>query len=94
MGGVAGYWYVGGLVVAGLLLGVSMLVVARREREVLPAGLMVVPPQAARHAATAPVAWAAPTLAAPAWAPASTDAAAWLPEPVSPPTWRPADYSR
>jgi hypothetical protein len=93
MGGVGGYWYVGGVLVAGLVLGVSLLVTVRRRQGALPAGLTVVPPQA-RHAAPAPLAWAAPTLAAPAWSPASTDAAAWLPEQVSPPTWRPADYSR
>jgi hypothetical protein len=96
MGGV-GFWFVGGLIVAGLLLGVSLWVTARRKR----ATLIVVSPPAARHAGPAPVARAAttlaraaPTLAAPAWAPASTAPAAWLPEPVSAPTWRPADYPR
>jgi hypothetical protein len=100
MGGV-GYWFVGGLVVAGLMLGVSLWVTAQRKRLAVPAGLAVVSPQAARHAAAAPIAPAAPsvaraaaTLAAPAWAPASTSPAAWLPEPVSSPTWRPADYPR
>jgi hypothetical protein len=93
MGGI-GFWYVGGLLVAGLLLGVCLWVTVRRKRVALPAQLSVVPPQAARHAAAAPMAWAAPTLAAPTWAPASTAPAAWLPEAVAAPTWRPADYPR
>jgi hypothetical protein len=90
MDGAAGYWYVGGVIVAGLLLGVSLSVTVRRTRGAAASGMTAVPPQA-RHAAGAPVARTPPTLAAPAWSPASTDAAAWLPEPVRPPTWRPAD---
>jgi hypothetical protein len=89
MGGI-GFWFVGGVVVAGLVLGVSLWVTARR-RGASPAGLTVVSPPVARHAEAAAVTRAAPTLAAPAWAPASTAPAAWLPQPVSAPTWRPAD---
>jgi hypothetical protein len=95
MGGVAGYWYVGGMVVAGLLLGISLrAATTRRTPRALPAGLTAVPPVFAPHAVAAPMARAAATLAAPAWAPASTAPGAWLPEAVSPPTWRPADYPR